>query len=65
MHIETSSGTGEEPPAPELPQALKLFHSAGRGFWRDVPESDWNNWQWQLKHRITTLEQLQRLMPTL
>jgi len=45
--------------------ALKQFRSAGRGFWSDVPDSDWNNWRWQLQHRITNVEQLQRLMPTL
>ena len=44
---------------------LKEFHSAGRGFWSDVPESDWNSWQWQLKNRILSLSQLQKLMPTL
>ena len=44
---------------------LKEFRSAGRGFWSDVPDKDWNSWVWQLKNRITTLEQLQRLMPTL
>lgn len=44
---------------------LKEFHSAGRGFWSDVPESDWNNWQWQLKNRVLSLSQLQKLMPTL
>src|SRR5204863_274251 len=38
---------------------------AGRGFWSDVPEKQWNSWVWQLQNRITTLEQLQRLMPTL
>src|ERR1043166_163511 len=46
-------------------QLVKQFHSAGRGFWHDVSDSDWNNWHWQLQHRLTTLEQLQRLMPTL
>lgn len=30
-----------------------------------MSETDWNDWHWQLKHRITTLEQLQRLLPTL
>ncbi|MGP8239587.1 MAG: KamA family radical SAM protein [Limisphaerales bacterium] len=45
--------------------SLKVFRPAGRGFWADVPESDWNDWRWQLQHRITTLPQLQRLMPTL
>jgi lysine 2,3-aminomutase len=44
---------------------LKQFRSAGRGFWSGVPDSDWNDWRWQLKNRIGTLAQLQRLMPTL
>ena len=47
------------------PQALKDFRSAGRGFWADVSDANWNDWRWQLKHRITTPEQLNRLMPTL
>ncbi len=45
--------------------SLKQFRSAGRGFWSDVPEAQWNDWHWQMKNRITSLEQLQRLMPTL
>ena len=44
---------------------LKEFHSAGRGFWSNVPDSDWHNWQWQLKNRVLSLAHLQRLMPTL
>jgi lysine 2,3-aminomutase len=44
---------------------LKQFKSAGRGFWSDVSDADWNDWRWQLKNRITTPEQLSRLMPTL
>ena len=65
MHLESSLEEGEEPPARRGANAFKEFYSAGRGFWREVPDSDWNNWHWQLKHRITTPEQLQRLMPTL
>lgn len=65
MHSDTTSADGEEPPSGQRLSLLKLFHSAGRGFWHDVPDSDWNDWRWQLKHRITTLEQLLRLMPTL
>src|SRR5580693_4826139 len=45
--------------------SLKQFRSAGRGFWSQVSDNDWNDWRWQLKHRITSLEQLERLMPTL
>ena len=47
------------------PSALKEFRPAGRGFWHDVPDADWNDWHWQLKHRITTPEQLQKFLPTL
>jgi len=64
MHIETSE-SAEEPPSSSSQDQLKQFRSAGRGFWKDIPESAWNDWHWQLKNRITSIEQLQRLMPTL
>ncbi|HTV75648.1 MAG TPA: KamA family radical SAM protein, partial [Candidatus Baltobacteraceae bacterium] len=44
---------------------MKEFKSAGRGFWRNASEKDWNDWRWQLKHRITSAEQLQKFLPTL
>jgi lysine 2,3-aminomutase len=65
MQSETASGSSDEPPSSGPAAFLKQFHSAGRGFWSNVPDSSWNDWHWQLKNRITTLEQLQRLMPTL
>src|SRR6266566_2610133 len=65
MQSDTSDGASEEPPSQTRLDSLKEFRSAGRGFWADVSDSDWNNWRWQLQHRITTVEQLQRLMPTL
>src|SRR5580700_10862423 len=61
----TDGGTETEEPDSALFHSLKQFHSAGRGFWNDVSEADWNDWRWQLKHRITNLEQLQRFLPTL
>ena len=64
MQADNSSG-GEEPPAGHQMESLKSFKSAGRGFWHDVSESDWNDWHWQMKHRITTVEQLQKFLPTL
>ena len=27
-------------------------------YWRGVSEREWNDWRWQLRHRITTFEQL-------
>lgn len=61
----TTSGSSDEPPSRRSLCSLKEFHSAGRGFWTQVPDSDWEDWHWQLKHRITSLQQLQRLMPAL
>ena len=34
----------------------------GQGLWQHLPESDWRDWTWQLKNRITTTEQLEQLM---
>ncbi len=34
----------------------------GQGLWQHVPESDWKDWTWQLKNRITTREQLEKYM---
>lgn len=65
MQADNSTKGGEEPPSRSALQDLKTFRSAGRGYWHDVAESDWNDWHWQLKHRITTVEQLQKFLPTL
>lgn len=35
---------------------------SGQGLWSDVPAKDWNDWTWQLRNRITTLAQLEKLM---
>jgi lysine 2,3-aminomutase len=58
----------EEPPAEEDgggAEAWRQFESAGRGPWSKVSEADWNDWHWQLKNRVTTLEQLEQLLPGL
>ena len=65
MQAENSSANGDEPPSRSPFESLKQFKSAGRGFWHDVSDADWNDWRWQLKHRITTVEQLQKFLPTL
>lgn len=64
MLNDSSSGTSEEPPS-AAGRSLKRFRSAGRGYWRHIPDQDWNDWRWQLKHRIVSLDQLEVLMPTL
>ncbi len=34
----------------------------GQGLWQHVPESDWRDWNWQLKNRITNAAQLEQFM---
>jgi lysine 2,3-aminomutase len=34
----------------------------GQGLWQHVAASDWADWTWQLKNRLTTVEQLERFM---
>ncbi|HUJ43305.1 MAG TPA: KamA family radical SAM protein [Opitutaceae bacterium] len=34
----------------------------GQGYWQHVPESDWRDWSWQLKNRLTTAAQLEQYM---
>ncbi len=63
-HILAGQAEPEDPDSAVF-HSLKQFQSAGRGFWPDVPDSDWNDWRWQLKNRITTVEKLQRFLPTL
>ena len=41
--------------------SLENWHQ-GQGIWEDVPADDWNSWKWQLRNRITKLEQLEQHM---
>jgi lysine 2,3-aminomutase len=34
----------------------------GKGHWSSVPDSDWNNWKWQLRNRITIKSDLDGLL---
>jgi len=38
------------------------FSSHAPGCWPDVPAEEWNDWKWQLKNRVTTLEGLEKLL---
>jgi lysine 2,3-aminomutase len=39
--------------------ADKRFRSHVPGFWPDIPAELWNDWKWQLKNRVTRLEDLE------
>jgi lysine 2,3-aminomutase len=60
-----SAGIAEGAPIDSKLLKLKEFKSAGRGFWNHVSDGLWNDWRWQLKNRITTVEQLEKFLPSL
>ncbi|MBE2215938.1 MAG: KamA family radical SAM protein [Opitutaceae bacterium] len=35
---------------------------SGQGLWQHVPADTWNDWGWQLKNRLTTIDQLEQFM---
>jgi len=65
MSINTDSGEKAGTEDSVRFNQLKEFRGAGRGFWSHIDDKDWADWRWQLKNRITSLAQLERLMPTL
>jgi len=34
-----------------------------RHLWSDISEEEWRDWKWQLKNRIRTFQQLEKLLP--
>jgi hypothetical protein len=40
--------------------ADKRFLTFAPGFWPDVVPELWNDWKWQLKNRVTNLQQLEQ-----
>jgi lysine 2,3-aminomutase len=34
------------------------FSSPGQGYWPDAAPHQWNDWQWQMRHSVKSLEQL-------
>src|SRR4030067_3232931 len=30
--------------------------------WADVPDEQWNDWRWQLSHRLNSLEELEQII---
>ncbi len=47
-------------PFMEAPRSPKRFVSHAPGYWPEVSPEDWADWKWQLRHRITTLPQLEK-----
>jgi lysine 2,3-aminomutase len=46
----------------EEPPSKKLLTNREKSF-QHVPEKDWNDWKWQFRNRITSVEELARYIP--
>ncbi|MGB9879273.1 MAG: hypothetical protein ACPLRM_00800, partial [Anaerolineae bacterium] len=56
--LEEPPSCSEEPPG----SSQKQLASRRAPIWRDVPDRDWNDWRWQLRHRLTAPEQLKNVI---
>ncbi|MEN6301005.1 MAG: lysine 2,3-aminomutase [Anaerolineaceae bacterium] len=43
--------------------AKRPFISKRAPAFADVPDEQWNNWRWQLSHRINTIEEFEKVFP--
>lgn len=44
------------------PREHRDLRHRGQGLWAETSEKDWNDWNWQMRNRITSLEQLEKHM---
>jgi lysine 2,3-aminomutase len=56
----------EEPPgtstALRAPEQTNLARTPRPSLWADVPDEQWDDWRWQLAHRLNSLEELSQLI---
>lgn len=64
LHLQASEAA-EDASLLKRDSPWKQFLSPDRGAWTHVSDQEWNDWRWQLKHRVVSLEQLDRLLPNL
>ncbi len=58
-------GDEEEPPdaAPDLQsKPAALARTPRPALWSDIPDAQWDDWRWQLAHRLNTVEELGALL---
>jgi lysine 2,3-aminomutase len=60
-------GTEKKPqlllfPLPEEERKIEEAKESIPSVWKHVSEKEWNDWKWQLRHRVTRLDQLQEIL---
>lgn len=54
---ETTKEASEPPSSSAMQQKIPR-----PALWSEVPDEEWNNWRWQLAHRLNTYEELSQLI---
>ncbi len=49
-------------PVPEERKGTEEVKETVPSYWKGVSEKDWNDWRWQLRHRVTRLDQLKEIL---
>ena len=50
-------------PIHRFDEAAPSMNPKDRSIWREIPQEQWNDWHWQLRNRISTVEDLARFLP--
>lgn len=50
----------DDPGRPSPVRGSARFSPTSHPDWPEIPSPEWNDWKWQLKHRISNLEDLER-----
>ncbi|HCF62375.1 MAG TPA: lysine 2,3-aminomutase [Myxococcales bacterium] len=49
--------------APAIASPIRTrFPASLRSIWKETPDSDWNDWRWQLRNRVTDLATLEKVV---
>ena len=62
---EEPTHAAEEPPQLSIPRATEAQgegRSRRAAIWAGVPDAQWNDWRWQLSHRLNSVEELSQLI---
>ena len=52
----------EEPPDPAPEEPPHRSRSRRAPLWESIPDAQWNDWRWQLSHRLNSLEELSQII---
>jgi lysine 2,3-aminomutase len=62
VQLEHKSGNGATTNASAAPKTNKPTRTPRPKVWTGVPDEQWDDWRWQLKHRLNSVEELEQIV---